>query len=201
MQRFNLKIFMKTQAFSRYERDSEGRFLIDVAADGVEELYNHWDHNAPYIRRDLDRELTDYLIDSAEELERASIAIQFSFHRNVDTDSLVRVTKSINVFFHYLADKEARRINRMLSKSALLLITGLVVLSIAVWISEWVGLERTVLEDIFAQGLTIAAWVALWEALATFLIEWYPQRKQVKLYRKLADAPLSFRSVPGSTAS
>ncbi len=38
-----------------------------------------------------------------------------------------------------------------------------------------------------------AAWVSLWESLVTFLIEWFPARKQVRLYRQLAASPLSFR--------
>ena len=45
-----------------------------------------------------------------------------------------------------------------------------------------------------SQGLTIAAWVSLWEALAIFLVEWFPHRKNIALYRRLARARLVFRS-------
>lgn len=44
----------------RYEQDSRGRVLIDVAADGIEDLYRNFDHHASYIRRDLDPELVEY---------------------------------------------------------------------------------------------------------------------------------------------
>lgn len=71
---------MKQSVLNRYERDSSGRILIDVSADAVEDLFSHWDRTAPYIRPDLDEELTDYLIDSAVELESQPFGIRFSFH-------------------------------------------------------------------------------------------------------------------------
>jgi hypothetical protein len=48
--------------------------------------------------------------------------------------------------------------------------------------------------NVFAEGLTVAAWVSLWEALAVLLIEWFPHRKNIVLYRRLANAELVFRS-------
>ena len=36
------------------------------------------------------------------------------------------------------------------------------------------------------EGLTVAAWVSLWEALATFLIKWMPIRKRLLLYERIA---------------
>lgn len=192
---------MKQEVLNRYERDQDGRMLIDISTESVENLYVHWDRTAPYIRRDLARDLTDYLIDCAEELEGHPFSIRFIFNRAVDQDSLMRVTKSINMFFHYLAEKERQAIGRMLRKSMLLFGSGLLVLFSAVWVNEWVGLQPSVWQNVFAQGLTVAAWVALWEALATFLIEWYPRRKQVRVYRNLASAPLSFRQAHPDAAA
>ncbi len=68
---------MKQSVLNRYERDSSGRILFDVSADAVEDLFSHWDRTAPYIRRDLDEELTDYLIDSAVEFESQPFGIRF----------------------------------------------------------------------------------------------------------------------------
>lgn len=196
---------MKAEVLNRYERDDNGRLVIVVSTDAVEDLFSHWDRTAPYIRRDLDGDLTDYLIDSAEELEGQPFSIRFQFQRIVDDESLMRVTKSINFYFHYLAEKAGQQIGRMVRKSLLLFLAGILVLSMAVWVNESVGPQPTVLERVFAQGLTIAAWVALWESLATFLVEWFPQRKQVKVYRDLAEAPLSFHqqglSGPGARPS
>lgn len=45
---------------------------------------------------------------------------------------------------------------------------------------------------VFAEGLIVAAWVSLWESLAIFMVEWFPLRKNTKLYRLLAEAELIF---------
>jgi len=47
---------------------------------------------------------------------------------------------------------------------------------------------------VFAEGLIVAAWVSLWESLATFLIEWFPQLRNIKLYYRLAAVQPVFRS-------
>lgn len=184
---------IKQSVLNRYERDSTGRILIDVSADAVEDLFSHWDRSAPYIRRDLDEELTDYLIDSAVELERQPFAIRFSFHQSVEEEALERITRSINVYFQYRAEKERQQINKMLRKSLIFLLFGLLIMAVAVWVGGSIGREPSVLANVLEQGLIVAAWVSIWESVATYLIEWLPQRKQRRLFSRLAEAPLSFR--------
>ena len=41
---------------SRYETTAAGEIIIDVAAARVQDLYNDFDRNAPYVRRDLDQD-------------------------------------------------------------------------------------------------------------------------------------------------
>ena len=45
---------------------------------------------------------------------------------------------------------------------------------------------------LIAEGLTVAVWVSLWEALATFLIKWIPYRKKISLYKRIANAEVMF---------
>jgi hypothetical protein len=40
--------------------------------------------------------------------------------------------------------------------------------------------------------LTVAAWVSLWESIATFLIEWNPNRREIELCDRLATASVFF---------
>jgi hypothetical protein len=46
-----------------------------------------------------------------------------------------------------------------------------------------------------SEGLTVAAWVSLWEALANFLIHWPPHNKELKVYDRLASAAVIFQKV------
>lgn len=189
---------MKRDVLSRYECSPDGSILIDVAAAGVEDLYEDFDKSAPYIRRDLDQELVDYLIDCARELGREPFSIRFTLAKITDERRFARIRRSVNVFFLYLAEKERQKIQQMTRRSFVLFCIGLAILFISVWVNQALALERSVLGNVFAEGLTVAAWVSLWEALATFLIEWFPCRKDIELYQRLAHAKLIARLEPPS---
>lgn len=184
---------MKQAVFSRYASDFDGCLLIDVTADRVEELYSNFDRNAPFIRRDLDQELVDYLIACAKELSHKSFAIRFTLDHPPDENRLARIRRSVHGYFLYLAELERQKVREMVRRSLILFCIGLAILFVSVWVNKLVGQQRSVVGDVFAEGLTVAAWVSLWEAFATFLIEWFPRRKDILLYHKLADARLVFQ--------
>jgi hypothetical protein len=176
----------------RYERDADGNFCIDVAADRAEDLYNNFDRNAPFIRRDLDQNLVDYLIESAGELNPQPFFIRFSFTQPHDNETIERIQRSINTFFLYMMSRKQQALRKMMYRSGVFLILGLVILLFTV-LTRSPGNDRSVIANVFAEGLNIAAWVSLWEALATFLIDWFPYRSQIRLFRKLAQTRLVFR--------
>jgi hypothetical protein len=178
---------------SRYERDLHGTLCIDVAADKAEDLYNNFDRNAPYIRRDLDQDLVDYLSECATELYPQTFAIRFTFNQHHDDETLARIRHSIATFFQYLAEQERELQRRMFTRSGIFLLVGIAILAGSVLLNRWLGVDRGVVANVFAEGLTVAAWIALWEALAVFLVEWYPRRRQLRIYTTLANVPLLFR--------
>lgn len=181
---------MAHAVLSRYEHGEDGSVIIDVAASRVEDLYNNFDRNAPYIRRDLDQDLVDYLIGCAREIGKNPFLIRFSLVQGPDEDSLARVRRSVKGYFDYRAEIEAQQVTQMLRKAAVLFLVGLGILFLSVSVNQWLGAQRSVVANVFAEGLTVAAWVSLWEALATILVEWFPHRRAIDLYRRLANAPL-----------
>jgi len=181
---------------SRYEGDGAGRIILDVAARRVEDLYNDFDKSAPYIRRDLNQDLADYLIECAREVGNIPFTIRFTLDHPPDEASSSRIRRSLNTYFLYLAKTEIQNILQMFRRSAILFAIGLGILFAAVSLNRLLGPERSVTTNVFAEGLTIAAWVSLWESLAIFLVEWFPHRKNIFLYRRLAHAPLVFRPKP-----
>lgn len=185
---------MKRKAvLSRYERDDEGNIVLDVSAHRVEDLYNDFDKSAPYIRRDLDYDFAGYLIGCVRELHGMPFVIRLTLDAPLDASKFARVRRSLNTYFIYLAEVEIRKILEMFRRSSILFIIGLGILFASVWLNRWLGEDRSVTANVFAEGLTVAAWVSLWEALAIFLVEWFPHRRNVVLYRGLSRAELTFR--------
>lgn len=185
---------MKRDLLNRYDRDPEGRIVIDVAAERVADLYNNFDKNAPYVRRDLDEDLVDYLIDCAREIGNLPFLIRFSLTNAPEESHLERIHGSVDGYFRYRVETERMQIRQMFRRSAILFLIGLGILSISVLVNRWLANSDSVVAMVFAEGLTVAAWVSLWEALAVFLIEWLPHRRSIRIYRRLSRAPLQFRT-------
>jgi len=184
----------RQDVLSRYERDEQKRVIIDVAAERTEDLYNFFDKHAPYMRRDLDQELADYLVDCAREIpESETFIIRFTFAEPADAEKRGRISRSVDSYFLYAAELERNAIRQMLRKALLLFAVGIFIMSVSVWVRQLLGESRSVIGDVFAEGLTVAAWVSLWESVAVLLIEWWPRLRNVREYRRLASAELSFR--------
>ena len=184
---------MKGATFDRYERTGDGFIAIDVAAERVEHLYNDFDKSAPYIRRDLDHDLVDYLIECASELKGKDFVLRFTLEKSPDEENLVRIRRSVNAYFLYLERGEQRRVLQMFRRAAILFCIGLGIFFLAVSVNRALGADRSVVANVFAEGLTVAAWVSLWESLAVFLVEWFPLRANLAMYRRLGEAEVRFQ--------
>ena len=186
---------MKRNVLSRYERDEAGRVVIDVSASRPDELYNNFDKSSPYIRRDLDKDLTDYLVSCVLELDDAPFVIRFTILSPMEESRVPRVRRSVKEYFVYLRGLEHRRLARMLKRSVGFLVLGVGILSALVWNGRVRGGFTSIIGNVVSEGLTVLAWVSLWEAIAVVLMEWLPRRKSLEVYRRIAEAELLFRTI------
>lgn len=191
---------MDTHILDRYSRSDEGMVIVDIAAKRVEELYSDYDNTAHFLKKDLEPDLVDYLVESARELGKEPFAIRFSFETPVDDESTSRVCQSISTYFTYLGHLETRELKHMFRTSFILLLVGLVILTLSVRLNLYLEQGETVISRVFAEGLTVAAWVSLWESLATFLINWAPHRRQFRLCMRIAAAPVLFNAHTAAVA-
>lgn len=183
---------METPILERYARTDEGRVVIDIAADRIEELYSDYDNTANFLKKDLEPDLVEYLVESVREIGKEPFAIRFSFRKPVEPESMTRVCQSINTYFTYLVHLENRELGQMFRTSFIMLIAGIAILTLSVRLNLYLDHSEAVIGRVFAEGLTVAAWVALWNALATFLVNWAPYRHQRGLYRRITAAPVMF---------
>lgn len=184
---------MKSEVLSRYARLDDGTFAIDITASRVEDLYNNFDKSAPYIRRDLDDNLGDYLITSGKELRQQAYVMRFNLGHFPEPDRQTRILQSINAYFVYLAEKERALVAQLFRKSLILLSIGLFILFSMSGIDKFFIETTTVFSKVMLEGLTVAAWVSMWNAFAAFLIEWPPLRQNIQTYTRLSQARVLFQ--------
>jgi len=183
---------MTSTILERYSRTPDGHYIIDITAGKVNDLYDDFDRYTPYVRKELDQNLVEYIIESARDLARQDFVIRFHLLEPPVEEMKKRITTSVQSYFRYMKTIELNELTRVMRTSSIFFLLGLAILFLSVWVNENLSDDVTVLHKVFAQGLTVAAWVALWEALATFLINWTPYSRRIKLYERIASAAVEF---------
>jgi len=85
---------MRKSELSRYTVTGNGEIIIDVAAQRVQDLYNDFDRTAPYVRRDLDYDLSEYLTECAREIGKKSFIIRITMQKMPPEETIERVKKA-----------------------------------------------------------------------------------------------------------
>ena len=183
---------MKQVILERYAETYDHKLVIAITTDKAEDLYNDFDKHTPYQRKDLDQDFADYLIDSASDLRNHEFIIQFHFASLASYELQSRIRTSIHSYFQYLIGLEKRELSRMHRTSFILFSIGFLILFISAWVNQKVIAYESVIIHVLAEGLVVAAWVSLWNAIANFLINWPPHKRQIKLYERICKADILF---------
>jgi hypothetical protein len=187
---------MKKHILDRYERTPDGRLIIDVSASRVEELYEDFDKKAPYHKKDLDEDLAYYLTECVREIGRVDFVIRFTLDIMPSEELKERVRTSLNKFFIYQRELELASMKKMLRKSMVFFMLGVTLLFFSLWFAGTLlrAAESAFIRTVLVEGLTIAAWVSLWESLATVLVDWRPHQQRIRMNFRIAFAPVQFHA-------
>jgi hypothetical protein len=180
---------------NRYAQTDDGKVIVDIATSRIEDLYNRLDRVAPYSRKDLDGKIVNYLLECAREIGPAEFVIRLSLFQEPSPPLVHWIRNSIGSFFLYLAELEKRKIRSMLRTSLILLAVGVSLLIGLTWMNRVLPPSRGVFLGVLTEGLTVAAWVVMWESLASFLVLWWPRRKEIKLLHRIARAPVLLTTI------
>ena len=183
---------MKKSFLDRYAKTNDGRFAIDITTGRVSDLYNNFDKTTPYAKKELDEDLVNYLIDSAREIGDEEFAVRFHFNEPAGDENRNRVITSVHNYFSYLKELESRTLYQLLRNSLIYLVVGIAILFLSVWVNTVFPVANSVVTRVFAEGLTVAAWVSLWQGVAAFLINWWPYRNRIRLYKQLSAVAVLF---------
>ena len=179
----------------RYEVLPDGRAVIEVAAASVSELYNNFDRNAPFIRKDLDEELASYLKDCCRELGRQEFVVRFVLQQLPDEAQRVRVASSMFTYFHYLAELERRDILAAMRRGGILFLAGVMAIGLEFSVAATIKNLEPLAAKIILEGLTILSWVAVWECTVTLVGGVPGAWRRLRRLRRLATAEVQFASL------
>jgi hypothetical protein len=179
------------------QEPSEGVIRLRLAK--VDQLFNSLDPS-PFHERDLDTNAEEYIVAWARELPRD---VELRIHIDLPAEELQRARArgaglAIGNYFGYRADLIQRELRELFRMGRRYLSIGLVVLMACLLANH---LLRTAAPDnpvmrVIEESLLILGWVANWKPLETFLYDWWPVRRRLRLYRRLQKAAVAFAQAP-----
>lgn len=176
---------------SYQQNPDTGAFLIEVALDRYEEIFNEWDP-APYKRRDLNPDLRYYLEDSSGDIPlRNTVELLFKAPVQIYSDPKeCSVREGLSTYLTCAVDAARENLHHLHNLSLINLCVAAVLLTAVAYISRLQDgrLLTTVLRD----GLTIGSWVFAWELISLFFFRRFELRRELKKWRRLAGAEVSF---------
>ena len=185
---------MKQDISSRYESHSDRLLAIDVSVGRIAELFEDFDSAASYVKKDLDQDFVEYLIESVREIGGYDFVIRINLPVAVEEKHRKRVRKSIKSYFRYLELLERRKLRKTLWKSVLLFLLGMALLTLSMTLKGNMELLGGMMQELTIEGLTVAAWVSLWSAFAGLIFELAKIIGDIRIYRRIASREVVFKT-------
>jgi hypothetical protein len=160
----------------------------------IRQLFNSLDPS-PFYEKDLDDAAEEHIVGWARELPENS-ALEIVVHlpseeaRGADA---VGLASALSHYFEYRAqqfEREQRELFRIGRRS---LAIGITVLVVCLTASQLLArlIPDPTLKWVVEESLIIVGWVANWRPIEIYLYEWWPIRSNVRLYRRIAAAPVT----------
>jgi len=175
---------------------ADEHYEIAIRVRTIMQLFNSLDPS-PFRERDLDPHTEEFVVGWARELP---LGAPFTIVVEMPAEEAARpeATRLGEAFANYfqqraeVTDRDLRELFRVGWRS---LIIGLVVL-IACLVGSQIAskmVTNAVVARVLEESLIIVGWVANWRPLEIYLYDWWPIRRRIQLYRRIAAAPVWVR--------
>jgi hypothetical protein len=173
------------------------RFEIALRVRTVMQLFNSLDPS-PFRERDLDGRTEEFVVGWARELPKGTpftIVIELPPEEAAKPEA-AQIGDAFANYFQERADVSDRDLRELFRVGWRSLLIGLVVLVVCLVGSQIVAnmVRNAVVARVLEESLIIVGWVANWRPLEIYLYDWWPIRRRILLYRRIAAAPLEVRS-------
>lgn len=162
---------------------------IVIRASRIEQLYESLDPS-PFHERDLDRDAARYVAGWAGDL-RDDAQIRLVIHlpaAEAARPEATLIPEAVHRHFGYLAKQKEWELRDLFRLGRTYFLIGVVTLLVCLTGAQLIRthLGDAPLPNLAREGLIILGWVSNWKPLETFLYDWWPVRRQMRLLRRLA---------------
>ncbi|MEC9487386.1 MAG: hypothetical protein UMU76_07785 [Prosthecochloris sp.] len=183
---------MKKQLLSRYASLPDGRLVIDVVLDRPDDLFERFEAGAPRHTRDLAENLATYLLDCVREIGSGGFVVRFTFEEPPCPELRRTISQAVAGYFQYRIGLERSGFRRTVRASLLLAVLGIALLALNILLRPLLPEAPDLPLNLLYEGVMIAAWIALWEAVSLFSAGWFSRRRFLRACSRLVSASLLF---------
>lgn len=166
-------------------------FVIDVQLEDYRDAYSEWDFS-PFNNRDLDDDLTEYLLECSYEIP-AKMPLVINFHILNQEKNDSREKKSISGMYNYF-EYEMRKLKnhrmRMIRDTIAFFMVGSVLLVIGALLDSY--LPHTLLTRVLTEGFSIGGWVMIWEMFSAWFFDIKKISYKIKHFMKLKESTIEY---------
>ena len=173
------------------------RYVIEVDLRSLKQLYNSLDPS-PFHERDLDEKAERFIVGWAREAGRKeplhlTINLPEEVGRSADAQ---HIPDAIHNYFNYRALQARQDLHELLRVGRQSLLIGVVVLALCFGAIRYLSLwpDQSTFTRLVEESLLILGWVANWRPIEIFLYEWWPLRRNILLFKRLANMPVELRT-------
>jgi hypothetical protein len=167
--------------------------VIEVHVGELNQLFNAMDP-APFRNRDLDPNAEEFIVGWARELDHdRPLALVVHLDRESPTDETAATLKdSVRRFFKERARVTRLKLRQLFRTGRLSLLIGLLFLAASVLGGDLMAglLAGSRFAGVIQESLLIGGWVAMWRPLEVFLYDWWPIRREARLFDRLSEMPV-----------
>ncbi|GAB4272623.1 MAG: hypothetical protein Kow0029_11420 [Candidatus Rifleibacteriota bacterium] len=174
----------------RYEFTPDNVAIIDITVESINDLFNSFDKKAAFSRRELDQDFVEYLIDCVREIGDHPFLIRVSIDNEFNIVQENNLRKAIKNYFSYLQEIERITFRKEIRKFGFLMILGISLLALVSKYKVPDSAEIELWQKMLQEGLIIASWVAIWEALTAIFFCWHPFFTNFYVYKRISEAEI-----------
>lgn len=159
---------------------------IESRLRDLKQLFNSLDPS-PFHEKDIDRDAEEFIVSWSREIPLGEpLRLRVHLGNRPEDDEAKLVSDTIAHYFTSRMEHVQREFRQLMRQGRLTLAIGLVFLAICFGLGEFVAKSGTVWSEYVRQSLTIAGWVAMWRPMQLYLYEWWPLRRDIRNYARLA---------------
>ncbi|NWF36376.1 hypothetical protein [Mariprofundus sp. KV] len=191
-----MRLFSTTRRLAAHYSREDEHYLVELRLSQARQLFNSLDP-APFIEKDLDSDAENYIVDTVMDFPLA-VALKLVIYLPEDEcQDAASIPEAIANYFDYRAHHADMNLRFMLLQGRTSLMIGLLFLFGCLFARELLttALQAGLMRDIVEEGLMICGWVAMWRPIQIYLYDWWPIRRNRRVYEKIRAMPIELRKL------